>query len=56
LRALTSTAPLEAVANEAGLSVPAALAALSTLEVRGLVRSTGGRFERRLSSRTAPST
>ena len=35
LRALTSTATLEAVANQAGLSVPAALAALSTLEIGG---------------------
>jgi DNA processing protein len=51
--ALTSTATLEAVAQVTRLSVPAALAALSTLEVRGLVRSTGGRFERRVPSRAA---
>jgi DNA processing protein len=49
--ALTSIATLETVADGAGLSVPAALAALSTLEVRGLVRSAGGRFERRLPPR-----
>jgi DNA processing protein len=50
-RALTFTATLEAVAEAARLSVPGALAALSTLEVRGLVRSTGGRFQRCVASR-----
>lgn len=54
-QALTSIATLETVAKGAGLSVPAALAALSTLEVRGLVRSAGGRFERRLAPRATTS-
>ena len=54
-QALTSIATLETVAKGAGLSVPAALAALSTLEVRGLVLSAGGRFERRLASRATSS-
>ena len=54
-QALTSIATLETVANVAGLSVPAALAALAILEVRGLVRSSGGRFERRLHPRATTS-
>jgi DNA processing protein len=54
-KALRSTMTLEAVAVGAGLSIPAALAALSTLEVRGLARSTGGRFEPRRRSRGGPS-
>jgi DNA processing protein len=39
----------DAVARSALLSVPDAVAALIRLELRGLVRSTGGRYERTLS-------
>lgn len=39
----------DAVARSARLSVPDAVAALIRLELRGLVRSTGGRYERTLS-------
>jgi DNA processing protein len=39
----------DAVARGAGLSIPDAVAVLIRLELRGLVRSVGGRYERRLS-------
>jgi DNA processing protein len=38
----------DAVARQAGLSIPEAVASLIGLELRGLVRSVGGRYERRL--------
>lgn len=38
----------DAVARSAGLSIPDAVAALIRLELRGLVRSAGGRYERTL--------
>ncbi len=38
--------PADAIAAAAGVPVPAALSALVSLELRGLVRSYGGRFER----------
>ena len=38
----------DAVARGAGLSIPEAVAALIRLELRGLVRNVGGRYERRL--------
>jgi predicted Rossmann fold nucleotide-binding protein DprA/Smf involved in DNA uptake len=37
----------DAVARRAGMSVPAAVTTLIQLEVRGLVASNGGRYERR---------
>lgn len=37
----------DAVARAAGLSIPEALEALLDLELRGMVRSSGGRYERR---------
>ena len=39
----------DVVARQAALSIPDAVAALIRLELRGLVRSTGGRYERTLS-------
>jgi DNA processing protein len=47
-RALAGPCLPDAVARHAGLSIPEAVAALIRLELRGLVRSTGGRYERRL--------
>jgi DNA processing protein len=38
----------DAIARAAGLSIPDAVAALIRLELRGLVRNVGGRYERRL--------
>lgn len=38
----------DAVARAAGVSIPDAVAALTRLELRGLVRNVGGRYERRL--------
>jgi DNA processing protein len=38
----------DAVARAANVSIPDAVAALTRLELRGLVRSVGGRYERRL--------
>jgi DNA processing protein len=43
----------DAVARGAGVSIPEAVAALIRLELRGLVRNVGGRYERRLSPRAA---
>jgi predicted Rossmann fold nucleotide-binding protein DprA/Smf involved in DNA uptake len=43
----------DAVARSALLSLPDAVAALIRLELRGLVRSTGGRYERTLSGARA---
>jgi DNA processing protein len=40
----------DAAARHAGLSIPEAVAALIRLELRGLVRGVGGRYERRLLS------
>lgn len=40
------------VARALGIGAPDALALLLTLEMKGLVRSVGGRFERRLGART----
>jgi predicted Rossmann fold nucleotide-binding protein DprA/Smf involved in DNA uptake len=37
----------DAVARRAGMSVPAAVTTLIRLELRGLVASSGGRYERR---------
>ena len=41
----------DAVARAASVSIPEAVAALTRLELRGLVRNVGGRYERRLSPR-----
>ncbi|MEP6476192.1 MAG: DNA-processing protein DprA [Actinomycetota bacterium] len=41
----------DAVARAASVSIPEAVAALIRLELRGLVRNVGGRYERRLSPR-----
>jgi DNA processing protein len=38
----------DALARAAGVSIPEAVAALIRLELRGLVRNVGGRYERRL--------
>jgi DNA processing protein len=38
----------EAVARELGLTVPEALPLLTSLEMKGLIRSVGGRFQRRM--------
>jgi len=46
----------DAVAREVGVGVPDALGLLMRLEVRGLVRSSGGRFERRFGASAAPAT
>jgi hypothetical protein len=43
----------DAVAQASGLAVQEAVAALIRLELRGLVRGTGGRFERAFVGRTA---
>jgi DNA processing protein len=47
-RALGARALPETLADAAGLSIPAAMAALIDLEIRGLVRRVGGRYERTL--------
>ena len=44
----------DAVARSVGLSIPEAVAALIRLELRGLVRNVGGRYERRLVISTPP--
>jgi len=46
--ALADPSLVDAVARGAGLSVPDVVAALTELELRGLVRLTGGRYERTL--------
>lgn len=46
--ALTALALPDAVARTSGLAIPDAVTALIGLELRGLVRSTGGRYERTL--------
>ena len=49
--ALASRSLPDAVARAAGLSIPDAVSALIGLELRGLVRSVGGRYERRFTPR-----
>ena len=44
----------DAVARGAGVSIPEAVAALIRLELRGLVRNVGGRYERRLAMAAGP--
>jgi DNA processing protein len=44
----------DALARAAGVSIPEAVAALIRLELRGLVRNVGGRYERRLVRTAAP--
>ena len=44
----------DAVARSAGVSIPEAVAALIRLELRGLVRNVGGRYERRLAISAPP--
>ena len=44
----------DSVARAAGLSIPEAVAALIGLELQGLVRSVGGRYERRLQPSATP--
>lgn len=44
----------ETVARRAGLSIPDALSTLVSLEIKGLIRVSGGRYERTLGSREAP--
>ena len=51
LRALVGPQPADAVAASTGLPLPRALSVLMALEVRGAVRTVGGRFERTLRSR-----
>lgn len=46
--ALRAASIPDAVARAAGVSIPDAVAALTRLELRGLVRNVGGRYERRL--------
>jgi DNA processing protein len=53
---LTGPSLPDAVARAAGISIPEAVAALTRLELRGLVRNVGGRFERRLPERAAAPT
>lgn len=48
LAALTSAVPVDTLARDAGLSLSETLTALLGLELRGLVRGAGGRFERTL--------
>jgi DNA processing protein len=48
LKALAGAQPADIVAMTAGLPLPRVLSVLVGLEVRGLVRSVGGRFERTL--------
>ena len=50
--ALAGTVSVDAVARRAGISVPDAVSTLVRLELRGLVASTGGRFERRFTPAT----
>jgi DNA processing protein len=45
----------DAVARASGMSIPEAVAALIRLELRGLVRGIGGRYERRLRTADPPS-
>jgi DNA processing protein len=51
LAAMAGASLPEHLARRCGLDLPAVTSALVGLEMRGLVRSTGGRFERRLSAR-----
>jgi DNA processing protein len=44
----------DTIARAANLSIPDAVTALIRLELRGLVRSVGGRYERRLGSVETP--
>jgi DNA processing protein len=53
--ALAGTVSVDAVARRAGISVPDAVSTLVRLELRGLVASTGGRFERRFTPATLTS-
>jgi DNA processing protein len=46
--ALTGPALPDDLARRVGCSIPEAVAALTELEIRGLVRTVGGRYERRL--------
>jgi len=46
--AISGSEPAEAIAARAGLPLPRTLAALGALEVRGLVRLRGGRYESRV--------
>jgi DNA processing protein len=48
--ALTGPALPDALARSAGLSIPDVMSALLALELRGLVRSVGGRYERTLAT------
>ncbi len=50
LQALAGAEPADVVAMRAGLPLPRVLSVLVGMEVRGLVRSVGGRFERTLRS------
>jgi Predicted Rossmann fold nucleotide-binding protein involved in DNA uptake len=50
-RALTSASLPDTIARAAGLAIPDAVTALVGLELRGLARSTGGRYERTLGTR-----
>ena len=43
----------DAVARSASVSIPDAVAALTRLELRGLIRNVGGRYERRLAPSVA---
>jgi predicted Rossmann fold nucleotide-binding protein DprA/Smf involved in DNA uptake len=50
--ALTEAKLPEAVATTAGMSIPASVAILMHLELRGLVVNAGGRYQRRYQSST----
>ncbi len=47
-RSLAEPSLPDSIARNVSLSIPDAVAALLRLELRGLVRSTGGRYERTL--------
>jgi DNA processing protein len=54
-RALAGPSLPDAVARTSGMSIPETVTALIRLELRGLVRGVGGRYERRLRTGDAPS-
>jgi DNA processing protein len=54
-RALAGPSLPDAIARSSGMSIPEAVTALIRLELRGLVRAVGGRYERRLRTGDSPS-
>jgi DNA processing protein len=53
-RVLGAALTLDQVAALTGMPLPAALSTLARLELRGVVRAAGGRYERRFRSRASP--